>query len=302
MQSEPFELSGNSGRAWLLAPIGIAAAAGSAFVYAWINVYSPVAGYISLLFVAMLAAGAVLPLAWAGRFLKVRSVMQMRIAGVVTGIAAVYCAWAFFAWVMLIRAGVEGAPTAWQWLQSPAAIGQFAADLSEEGWFSIGTSLTPSGAVLWAMWAIEAAIVVGAGYLWAPRRIVGRGFCEDCSVWMADEPPLMVPADEGGLVKKVQSGGLAGIDAVQPPGARAARWLRLGRQRCPTCQDGAVYRVDHLKTVKTDKGTKTEANEVVPLSWLRAAEAEQFARVDGLLHAADAARMAAVAKQPVAEA
>jgi len=44
MQSEPFVLSGSSGRAWLLPIVGVAAAAATAFVYAWINVYSPIGG------------------------------------------------------------------------------------------------------------------------------------------------------------------------------------------------------------------------------------------------------------------
>lgn len=296
MHSEPFVLSGRSGQAWLLPVVGIAAAAASAFVYAWINVYSPVAGYISLLFVALLAAGAAVPVAFAGRWLKVRSVLQLRIAGVVGGVAAIYFAWAFFAWVMILKTDPDNAPSAWQWVQAPAAIWAFANLVAEEGWYSIGHALTPSGIVLWLFWAVEAAIVLGAGWLIAPRWILGRGFCEDCDAWMADEQTVMVPADEGGLPTAVREHGLPGIQEVRPPSGRAARWLSLGRQRCPVCKQAAVYRVDDVRVVKTEKGTKAQASPVVPLSWQGEDEVRELARIEQALQAADAARFAAIKK------
>lgn len=297
MHSEPFELSGRGAMAWMLPAIGIPAAAASAFVYAWINVYSPVAGYISLLFVAMLAAGAALPVAYAGRALKVRSVMQLRIAGAVSGASAIYFAWAFFAWVMLLKGDPDNAPSAWQFVRMPEAIWEFANLVAEDGWYSISHSLTPRGTVLWLFWAIEAAVVIGAGMFLAPHWIQGRAFCEDCSAWMVDEDALMVPADVGGLPGAVRKLGLPGIQQVKPPSEGASRWLSLGRQRCPICKDAAVYQIDDVKIVKTEKGNKAQASPIVPLSWQRQAEAEELSRVEQLLRAADTERFAALANK-----
>lgn len=301
MHYEPFQLSGHAGKAWLLPVVGIAAAAASAFVYAWIDVYSPIGGYISILFVLLLAAGAVLPVALAGRVLKVRSVMQLRIAGAVSGLAALYFAWAFFAWVLLLKGGAEDAPSAWFWVQTPAAIWRFANAVAENGWYTIGHSLTPTGIVIWILWGIEAAIVVGAGIVLAPGRILGRGFCEDCEQWMADEEAVMVPADEGAPAKALRNHGLGGIQEVTAPSARAARWLRISRQRCPQCRAQAVFSAEDVKMVKTDKGVKAQATAVLPLSWQTDAEAGELARIQALLDAADAARMQAIAQKPVAE-
>lgn len=295
MNPEPFVLSGRGALAWLLLVVGFAAALVSAFVYAWITVYSPIAGYVSILFVLMLAAGTALPVAFAGRWLKMRSVMQLRIAGVVSGLAAIYFAWAFFAWVMLYKNDATDAPSVWQWIQHPDALWQFANLVAQDGWYTIGHSLKPSGIVLWALWAIEAGIVVGAGFVLAPSRIQGSGFCEACQAWMVAEPTLMVPADEAGVTTSVRRQGLAGLQAVKPPSGGADQWVRLLRQRCPACHEAAVYQVDSVYVTKTEKGTKTIVTPITPLSWQREVEANELQRIEQLLQAADANRHADVA-------
>lgn len=302
MHSQPFELSGRAGQAWLLPVVGLAAAAASAFVYAWVNVYSPIAGYVSILFVALLAAGTALPVAFAGRWLKVRSTLQLRIAGAVTGAAAVYFAWAFFVWVMTIKVGADDAPSPWDWIQHPAALWEVAGSIAEDGWYTIGHSLTPKGIVLWLLWALEAAIVIGVGFMLAPSRIGGRGFCEDCTCWMQDEPPLRVPGGEGAPARAVAKGGLPALTGFEPPSTRGSRWLQLVRQRCPRCQQRAVYGVDDVLVVKTEKGRKLQARPLVPLSWQGEAEAAELQRIEQLLAVADAARFAALKQKPVADA
>jgi len=226
--------------------------------------------------------------------------MQLRIAGAVTGAAAVYFAWAFFAWVMVFRSNAADAPTVWQWIQNPAALWSFAGAVAEDGWYTLGRSLTPKGIVLWAFWAIEAAIVIGIGALYSPMRILGRGFCEDCDEWMAEQEPVMVPADEGAPGLALKKHGLPGVQEVKPPSEGARRWLRLGRQRCPRCQQAAVYQADELTAVKTEKGTKTEVSPLLPLAWQRDAERAELERIEQLLQAADAARFAALQQKPAA--
>lgn len=291
----PYQLSGSGGNAWLTFPVGVASGAAAAFVYAWVNVYSPIAGYVSVLFSIGLAFAAIWPVAIAGKKLKVRSVATMRLAGATTGLATLYFAWAFFTWVFLFRYAADGPPDILDVVAHPANLWQFINAINADGWFSLGSSLTPNGALLWALWAIEAAIVIGGCVMFAPTKVQGRAFCEDCKAWMQDEEAIAIPADEGTPGKKLRKGGLEALGEFQPPAAGAARWLVLQRQRCAGCSS-SVWSADEVHTVKSGKETKTTTTPVVPLSWQAETDAPQFERIAGDLAAANTAHFEA-AKQ-----
>ncbi|MBI1854022.1 MAG: hypothetical protein HYR85_27100 [Planctomycetes bacterium] len=300
--SDAYALSGRPGLAFLLPIVGIASAAISAFVYAWLDVYFPIRGYLSFLFVVWLAFGAATPLMFAGPLFKVRDAATLRVYGVVTGVATVYIAWTFFACILVIESSPDTAPTIWYWIRSPIALWQFARAVAESGWYSFGRgpgSVRPTGIVLWASWAIEAGVVIGTCAWLAPRRIRDRAFCEDCNRWMSDEGDLLLSADDGVTPKTVRKGGLAGIHDVKPPDRNAVHCLRIRRRRCRKCQNAAVYGVDHLLFVNVVKilsplralsvrnhpmGRTAESEPVLPLAWQRAAERAELERIAALLH------------------
>lgn len=282
-----YELSGNGGQAWLLPVIGAASAAAAGHAYAWVNVYSPVAGYVSVLFSLALAYGAAWPVALAAQKLKVRNLTTLRLAGVGTGLLALYFAWVSFAWVLLYRFAEP--PEFLEIARSPAQLWEFVQAINAEGWYSLSGDLRPSGLVLWAFWAIEAAIIVGFTATLSTRRVDGRAFCEDCGRWMQDEEAIAMPDAQGKLARAVAADGLAGIDAVDHPRRAATSWLVVSRQRCRGCSAAAVYRVDAVQHNKTDKGVKTTTTPVQPLHWQDAGATAEIARVDQLLAAAAAA-------------
>ncbi len=294
---QPFEFSNQTGQAFLLPVVGIASAALAAFAYAWIDVYSPIAGYVSFLFVLGLGFGAALPVAIAGHRLKVRNPLILRINGAVTGVLAVYLAWVFFAWVLLRRdAPPDEVPALWTMIHSPGALWDFTQFLAENGWYSIRT-FTPTGIVLWAFWAIEAAVVIGLGVLLSTSRVIGQGFCEDCNQWLQPEETVAIPADQGAPGKLIHSKGLAGITSVAPPSARASRWLNISRQRCGGCGQTATFQVDDVKAVQEKNGVKLVATPVVPLSMQGDAERTEIERIAALLAEADRQRFADVASK-----
>lgn len=297
MTTTPYVLSGNSGGAILLPIIAVVLAAASAFANAWISVYCPIAGYVSILIVAQLAACTVIPLAYAGKLLKVRSTMLMRISGLTAGVAALYFAWACFIWVMARKDG--GDVDLFQLIQAPTVIWDIAQAIAEEGWYSI-RGLTPKGAVLWAFWAIEAGVVVWACIKFSTTRIQSTAFCEDCRQWMQSEPVVSIPADQGAIASTIKKHGLAGVQEVAPPSERAARWVNIVGQRCGNCKKSAVFSIQDVKLIKTEKGVKPEASELQPMHWQTEVEAAEIERIQHLLKAADAARFAAISAKPAA--
>ena len=277
------EPSGATGRLWALPLVGLASAAVSAFVYAWVNVYSPIAGYVSLLFVAMLAAGAALPVAFAARWAKCRNLFAVRCVGAATGLAAVYLAWAFFAWVLLWHSGADAdvLPSMWDFVCTPRALWDFAVALDKEGWYSFGhgPGMRPSGVVLWVFWLVEAVAVVAGGWLLAPSRIAARAYCENCDDWLADERPLAIPAEKGAVGRTLVREGFAALTDVAPASTQAARWVVVQRQRCRQCQRAAFAAVETVAT-RTNKGkVETQVTPLLPLTWTDAAIEGEFARI-----------------------
>lgn len=299
MTTTPYALSGNSGGAFLLPIFALVFAAVSAFANAWINVYCPIAGYVSILIVAQLAACTVIPLAYTGKVLKVRSTMLMRISGLMAGIAAVYFAWACFLWVMVLKDGTQNVSLL-ELVQQPATILDLAKAIAEEGWYSINM-LTPKGAVLWVFWAIEAGIVIWACVKFSTTRIQRFAFCEDCGQWMQAEPVVAIPADQGAIASTIKKQGLAGIQEVAPPSERAGRWVNIAGQRCGSCKKSAVFSMIDVKFVKSEKGTKAEASELQPMHWQTEVETAEIARIQHLLKAADDARFAEIAAKKTAQ-
>ncbi len=83
--------SGELGSSLLLAPIGgLIAAAVLAVAYAYISVYSPIAGWISILFVLGFGFGQGFTVGQIGYLAKCRNSGLLTIVGLVTGVVALY--------------------------------------------------------------------------------------------------------------------------------------------------------------------------------------------------------------------
>jgi hypothetical protein len=284
--SEPYSLSGRHGRGFLLPVVGLVSAALSAFLYAYINVYSPIAGYISILFVAGLAAGAAFPVAFAAKLLKCRNKIMLQVNGALTGVAALYLAWAFFLHVLMVKEGVEDAPSLLAMAGMPGAIWNVAVALSEDGWYSI-RSFTPTGIVLWIFWLIEAGIVVGASFMLSNWFVAGRAFCEKCDAWCEPTKDVLVPVTSGSMIKAVKKEGLAGLQDVPPPDSDVRRWIQIHSQTCPQCGEPMVWGVNQVQVRTDDEGKEeTVAEPVIPLSVMNDEASGHIARIDTALREA----------------
>lgn len=94
--------SGKLGPAVFTVPIGgIIATLVLSTVYAYVDVYSPIGGYISLLFVGGLAFGLGWAISKLGYFARCRNAAFLHLVGLVCGLAAVYTSWAVFEYAMI---------------------------------------------------------------------------------------------------------------------------------------------------------------------------------------------------------
>lgn len=264
--------SGRLGAGLIVVPlVGIVAALVLGLVYAYIDVYSPIAGYVSILFVLGFAVALGAAVSRAGAVAKVRSTGFMAAAGLLIGLLALYASWAGFEAALLSKGddAPADAPGYLDLLTRPVAVWRIAQLINETGWYSI-KSATPSGVLLWIFWGVEAAIVVGGAALIAPGGISDEVFCEGCDRWCAPAPRpanLGLPADAQ-VLDQATGGDAAALDALEAlptvAGDEQAH-LQVVMKRCGACSDTASFQVK-LITRSLDKEGKVnvETKDLTP--------------------------------------
>jgi hypothetical protein len=257
--------SGKLGNGPLVVPlVGIPASVLLAWAYAYVTVYSPIVGYISILFVLGFAFAVGGCVGFAGHVAKVRNPGFMALAGLVVGLFAVYADFAAFEAVLLAKEDVEDAPGYFDLLAAPGAVWDLASLIAETGWYAIG-SFDVAGLVLWGFWAVEALVVVAisAGLAWGV--IAGAVFCERCNQWCDEHEGgirLEMPADDAAL-SGVKAGSVRPLEDLRPvheptPGVPH---LLVELHRCTACRETATIQLKSAVAKVDEKGKTSEETE-----------------------------------------
>jgi hypothetical protein len=234
----------------VVATAGVAVLSG---IYPYLTLYIPIAGYVSFLITGGYAVGAGLVTGAALRTAKVRN---PRVAGAVAlAVAAVglYVSWAVWMFAFLSRQELEGVSLAPLLLQ-PDVLWGLIQGVNAEGAWSI-KSITPTGFALWALWAVEALIMVGGTVLLA-AGMTDEPFCETCGVWAEEHKAVATLGTGGleGLKERLERGDVAALEALGARDPEAKVYTRLSLHSCEGC-DGL-----HALTVKTvTRGEKDES-------------------------------------------
>lgn len=90
-QRQIYSLSGDLGKGLLFAPlVGLVAGAVSAIAYAYVDVYSPIVGVISALFVLGLGFAVGMAVGWGGKVGHCRNAWLLHGIGFVVGLFTLY--------------------------------------------------------------------------------------------------------------------------------------------------------------------------------------------------------------------
>lgn len=249
-----YKHSGELGPLGLVAPLlTTVAAIALSVAYAYINVWSPIAGYISLLFVAAFGFGLFSAVVLIGKLVKCRNATFMTAVGVWTGIVALYASWAFFVYALMSRYDETFQAGMLDVLVSPGAVWATILQINENGWYTI-KSLTPTGVVLWAFWGIEALIVLGASALGGASALSGEVFCERCNSWCEDSdvtPRLRTP--EGGA-DGLSTGNLSALEALAASAPEENPHLQVAIKQCGSCDKVAAAQLQRISFERDDDG------------------------------------------------
>jgi hypothetical protein len=264
---------------------GVAAGMPLAFVYAYALAYVPVVGYFSFL---LSAAFGGLVGAIAGTGLKLAKTRHLALAAVVGFVAtatAFYLSWAVWVYAILRRADADVSLV--PLVRAPEQLWAMIRLVNKAGAWSIHGA-TPTGAVLWTLWGLEAAIILGCGSLIA-SALVSAPFCEACGAWTqerADAARVAAAAGADDLKRLADNRQIAHLAGFGPPPPEATEWLRLDLHSCQKCTHFHTLDV-HRVHVKFEKGKRTE---------------EKTAILENLLVTADEAAALAPVGEPLATA
>lgn len=233
-------------------PLGAAILGG----YAWLARGFPEGR--ALLPVYTLAAAGVQAVMLA-KLLKGARVRSRWLAQVLVGVIALtsYAA-QWVVWVHLLVRDLDAAPPLFELPLYPGLMWAVirAADTT---WGVTWLGFRLGGKVLWALWALEAWLIV-----WAPAKLalaqVGEGFCERCQRWVQRFPEVRRTAvPDGGkaaLEAFAEADDVGAIDALGPPqeGGAALRW------NLDACECGGVMVLSATRLPPdTGDGTREEA-------------------------------------------
>ncbi len=279
---EKYRQSGRVGLSPLSGPlVGILASLVLGVIYAYITVYSPIGGYISLLFVLGYGFGVGIATAVAMKIGKCRNTKVAVLMGLLVGLFALYSSWVFFEFALFRHSGL---PIEWSnvpgMFRHPRSIWAMACAINQEGWFEISGG-TPSGVFLWILWLIEAAIIVALVPICAYGAISDEVFCEPCNRWTDDEQwiNLALPDDPDQAARLTQ-GDIADLDNMSAPSVADYPYVQVHVTRCGMCEKTATYQSKLVSLTTDDKGNeKEDATDITPILVLSPMDYDRLQRL-----------------------
>lgn len=234
--------SGNSGSAFVLWPaIALPAAAALSAAYAYALVYIPLGGYVNFLLLAGFVLGVGGASSAALKVAKCRNDAVATLLGVVGGLFALAASWVFFLYALINKDGQIHVDLA-DLSAEPTGCWELIRSINEQGWYTIG-GFTPSGAVLWVLWAIEAIAVVFCAAVLSRAATRTAVFCETCGVWapVAETKRLRTPP-EGAAAATFAQSDVERLLTLPDAEESANTFVRRETLRCAGCRGTAAYR------------------------------------------------------------
>ena len=247
----------------MVALLGLSAAVLTGAIYGYALNYIP---FIYLNFILTLVFGAAVGYAVGkgAKFGKIRSAKFTGLFGLVAGLLALYVSWVSWihAWSgQEILASSFGETT------------DIMAAIAEEGAWSI-FGMTPSGIGLYAIWAIEAVIIVGLASMVAAGSIATTPFCEACNCWvnkLKTVSGLTVVEDHGEMISQLEAADFSSLEALKTDGSEQ-QFTKVDLLHCPGCNDFHSLTLTAVTVIVDEDGDTNEDEEEIVENLLITAE------------------------------
>ncbi|MEP6901387.1 MAG: hypothetical protein ABJA66_06525 [Actinomycetota bacterium] len=212
-----------------------------ALIYAYINVYNPIGGYITFLIILGYGFACGFAISILLKFGKTRSKMFCFIGGLVGAFLSLYFAWSFFLYALVHRFGVADVGML-DIILNPFAVWALINEINKTGWFTIKGG-TPSGIFLWFLWGIEAVTILLIVTLIGSSAIDDEMFCEKCGKWcdVSETKHLKIPIEhassKASAINPLMLGNLENAESIN-----ARPVIKAEQLKCSNCINYSGWR------------------------------------------------------------
>ena len=279
MGSVYYRPSGRFGAGGIPVSLFLGAAAGVVLGvgHGYLTRYNP---YIYFNFLATFALGFVIGVAViiGARAGKIRAPWLAGALGAACGLVGLYAAWVAWIHVLLVQGKVD-MPT---WIVAPAALWRVIKVVNENGAWSLGSGDTPTtGALLWVLWAIEAAVIVGVAAAVSWSWVNTTPFCEPCDAWTEKEIKAAKLGPAASIANLKQSLEAKEFRPLAELGqATPALFTEMDLLVCPRCRQVGFLTVRNV-AITVDKRKKQQVSKTDVVKNLTI-EAEYMEKVRGI--------------------
>jgi hypothetical protein len=178
-----------------------------------------------------------------------------------TGLAAGLCAY-YFSWNGYVHTLVTDPPR----LADFGQLSRLNSTLYTVGSWGIGSSGTPvTGILLGLVWAVEAAMIIGACTQLASGAVAQIPYCESCRNWLSEEENIdtLDHFASPEHIQQFKAGSIAPLDQARPRDPAAGRFARLTLRHSPKCAELCTLSVDNVSVSVDKEGKSREKSETI---------------------------------------
>jgi len=225
-------------------------------VYGYLLRYIPFI-YINCLIVVGYAYAISFVITRVAKYGKVRNMILIGLAGLFFGLLADYIGWV--SWI----AALFGDPSYLIGFFFPFQVFGVITEIAKEGAWSL-SGTTPTGAVLYFIWFIEACIVIGGSTYLSISALSEIPFCEDSDTWADKKTFLgafMPVANAQQFRAAVAQGSFAPFNELKPAQPGSRKFTLLETYECEQCKSFFVLNVKNVDVTVNRRGkaeTKTK--------------------------------------------
>jgi len=229
---------------------GVVGAAVLGAVYAYASYYIPFI-YLNLILCVVLGVGVGWLVGKASYLGEVRNQNFLMAVAVGCGLLAMY-----FAWIFWLYAWTDQELLSY----NPGGIFDMMGLISVTGIWSI-FGATPTGFGLYAIWIIEALIVIIAALLLALGSSGREPYCEDCENWTKETnltkrvEPITNPA---ALISSLEQRDMSVLTAMNAVPLTDNHRTKIDLVKCPNCSNAHYLTVEAIEASYDDDGKLTE--------------------------------------------
>ena len=239
--SRYYQESGAASPAGILMTFGarIAAALVLGALYGILSFINPFV-YVNFLGAIFLGVGVGMAVGKSAGWGSVRNTKIIMAAGALAGVLTLYAAW-----VGWLFAGTEFTEI----IARPGDIFATMGFLGEVGVYEI-FGFAPTGGVLYAIWGIEAAIIVGSTFLNTLGNTGRQPYCEECEDWTHEEivtDRLEVVRNPGALIKALEAHDMTAVTDLAMVSAGNDRRTKVSLHKCNGCSGSKYLTVDGIE-------------------------------------------------------